>query len=316
MSDAFHILSPGPYLTIQDLGRFGYQKMGIPISGALDLFSFTIANHLVGNPPDSALFEITILGPHMQILSEMDIALTGAEMEISINGNPMERWTSIRVKPGDLVVIGQATGGCRGYLAVSGGIDVPRVMGSRSTYVGGKLGGFEGRPLAKGDIIRRRKKEPLNRPRYLSRSDIPRFPSEILLKAIPGPQDDFFDEGTAVFFNSSFLITPKADRMGYRLKGPLIPLKTGAPKSIISEPAMPGAVQIPADQQPIILLLEQTVGGYAKIATVITPDISKVAQAAPGDIIRFESISLERSHELFLENHDRIMSIIDTFTDS
>ncbi|MEW5908762.1 MAG: biotin-dependent carboxyltransferase family protein [Thermodesulfobacteriota bacterium] len=314
MRDAFRVVTPGPYLTVQDQGRFGYQKMGIPISGALDFFSFTVANHLVGNPLESALFEITILGPHLEVLSEMDVALTGAEMEMSVNSIPVERWSSIRVKSGDILTIGQARSGCRGYLAVSGGIEVSHVMGSRSTYVGGELGGYEGRPLKKGDLIRCGKKKVLDRPRHLSESAIPRYPQEILLKAIPGPQDDFFDEGSALFFTSPFLVTPKADRMGYRLKGPLIPLKSGVPKSIISEPAMPGAVQIPADQQPIILLLEQTVGGYAKIATVVTPDISKIAQATPGDTIRFESVSLEIAHELFREDHQRRLKIINTLS--
>ncbi|OGP62682.1 MAG: hypothetical protein A2V65_00055 [Deltaproteobacteria bacterium RBG_13_49_15] len=308
--DIFNVITPGPYLTVQDRGRFGYQKMGIPISGALDSHAFHLANALVGNPPDSAALEITILGPRLEILSETDIALTGAEMKMALNGNPAKCWESMRVRPGDILDIGQAKSGCRGYLAVGGGIDVPEIMGSRSTYAGGKLGGFQGRPLKKGDVIQNGRKNLLTRPRRLAYSDIPKYLTEVHIRAIPGPQDDFFDTGIRILFHSSFLVTAKADRMGYRLQGPLVSLKEGMPKSIISEPAVPGSIQIPADLQPIILLLEQTVGGYAKIATVISSDLSKIAQATPGDAIRFEPVSLEAAHMLHREEFHRLQTII------
>jgi biotin-dependent carboxylase-like uncharacterized protein len=247
----------------------------------------------------------------LAVLREVDLALTGAEMGFELNHDPIECWKTIRVKPGDVISIQQVKSGCRGYLAVSGGIDVPEVMGSRSTYVGGKLGGYKGRTLIKGDIIQSVDGSLLNKPRYLPESWIPRYSEEVLLHAIPGPQDDFFDEGMETFFQSEFSVTVKADRMGYRLQGPSIQLKEEMPKSIISEPTMPGGVQIPADRQPIILLAEQTVGGYAKIATVISPDLSRVAQAIPGNTVRFEQVSLESAHRLYHEQASRMKTIGD-----
>ncbi len=147
------ILAPGGYTTVQDRGRFGYQHMGIPVSGVLDQFASDMANLLVGNPDTSAVLEITVLGPSFEILDDMDIALTGAVMGISVNDQPKEQWRTISVKKGDVVTIGQIEKGCRSYLAVNGGICVPGIMGSFSTYVGGKIGGYKGRPIKKDDIL-------------------------------------------------------------------------------------------------------------------------------------------------------------------
>ncbi len=309
--DTFLVLTPGPYTTVQDKGRFGYQQIGVPISGAIDQFAFRVANFLVGNQEESAVLEITVVGPQLAFLREVDLALTGAEMGFELNHDPVECWKTVRVKPGDVISIQQVKSGCRGYLAVSGGIDVPEVMGSRSTYVGGKLGGYKGRTLKKGDIIQSLEGSLLNKPRYLPESWIPLYSEEVLLHAIPGPQDDFFDEGMETLFQSEFSVTDKADRMGYRLQGPSIQLKGKMPKSIISEPTMPGGVQIPADRQPIVLLAEQTVGGYAKIATVISPDLSRIAQAIPGNTVRFEQVSLESGHRLYHEQAYRMQTIAD-----
>jgi len=309
--DAFKVLTPGPYTTVQDAGRFGYQQSGIPVSGALDAFSYAVANALVNNPPDSAVLEITILGPRLLALTTLHVAFCGAAMELFINDTPVHPWETLRVLPGDTLSIGQARSGCRGYLAVGGGIDVLPVMGSRSTYVGGGLGGYEGRCLKADDVIRVGPAQPPSDVRRLPPEAIPIYPPEVTLRTIPGPQDDFFDEALRVLFHSDFMVTPKADRMGYRLQGPEIFLRKGRPPSIISEPTMPGGIQIPADRQPIILLVEQTVGGYAKIGTVITPDLSRVAQATPGDHIRFEPISLDEAHCLYREHLRRLNTLIE-----
>ncbi len=307
--EAFKVASPGPYTTVQDEGRFGFQHTGIPISGALDAFSFQAANLLAGNPPGLAVLEITILGPRLLALADLDIALCGAEMDLTVNDTPANRWETVRVKAGDLITIGQAKSGCRGYLAVGGGFDVPLVMDSRSTYVGGCLGGYEGRVLKPGDILPVGRKPQIEKILRFPADQIPDWPSEINLKVVLGPQDDFFDEALDVLFRSTYMLTPKADRMGCRLQGPPIAIKENRPQSIISEPTMPGGIQIPADLQPIILLVEQTVGGYAKIATVVTVDLSKVAQATPGDTFRFECVSLEEAHRLFREAFSRIQDI-------
>ncbi len=307
--DLFSILSPGAFTTVQDAGRFGYQQMGIPISGVLDAFAFRVANLLVGNPQDAAVLEITLTGPRLEILAEAELAITGADMGMTLNNQAVTGWKSIRTRPGDILDIQQVKSGCRAYLAVSGGIEVPTVMGSRSTYVGGNIGGYKGRPLKAGDVIQSGEAGLPGRTRQIPSDLIPAYPSEVLIRAIPGPQDDFFREGLEILFQSDFMVTVKADRMGYRLQGPRIKLREGMPKSIISEPSMPGGVQIPPDEQPIILLIEQTVGGYTKIVTVISTDLPKVAQATPGDTIRFEKVSLEQAHKLYQEQQKRLLDL-------
>jgi biotin-dependent carboxylase-like uncharacterized protein len=303
--DTFLVMAPGPFTTVQDRGRFGFQKMGVPVSGALDADAYHAANLLVGNPAGAAVLEATILGPHLAVMREADIALAGADMEAKLNFKPVPPWRSIRVGPGDFLSFQALKRGCRGYLAVTGGIEVPEVMGSRSTYVGGGLGGFSGRPLKKGDILRCGAGRLLDRPRAMPEEWIPENTGDIVLRAVPGPQEDFFSEGLEALFSSPFMVTAKADRMGYRLQGPPVVQAEGAPKSIISEPTVPGGIQIPADNQPIILLVEQTVGGYTKIATVISTDLPRLAQATPGDTVRFERVDLETAHTLYRERLQR-----------
>lgn len=299
--DTFQVLNPGPYTTLQDHGRFGWQHSGVPVSGVLDAYAFQIANLLVGNPDNCAVLEITVLGPQLEVLRESDIALTGAEMRAKINANTLPLWQTVRVKPGDKVHIQQVQSGCRAYLAVNGGFDAPLIMGSRSTYVEAKLGGYNGRTLKKGDILSAGKCSRLKVPRKLPQAHIPQYSEEITLRAIAGPQDDFFDQGLETLFQEEYTVTDKANRMGYRLQGAPIQVKADMPASIISEPTMPGGVQIPADNQPIILLVEQTVGGYTKIATVISSDLPKIAQAMPGVKVRFERVSLESAHRVYQE---------------
>lgn len=293
------VQSPGPFTTVQDLGRFGYQHMGVPVSGALDLFAARVGNHLVGNNTDAAVLEITFMGPSFEVRAVADIALTGAEMGMTLNGQPVANWASHRVNPGDVLGVGMIQKGCRAYLAVTGGFDVPPVMGSRSTYASGKVGGFDGRRLHAGDHLKCNPGKLLETPRHLPEESIPTYSPDIVLRAIQGPQENVFTESLDLFFSSVYEVTPDANRMGYRLGGPELHRDPAQPLSIVSEPSMPGNVQVPADGQPIILLVEQTVGGYAKIATVISSDIGRVAQAKPGDRIRFEQVSLERAHALF-----------------
>jgi len=314
MRELFAVQAPGAFTTVQDAGRFGYQSLGVPVSGALDPFAHGVANLLVGNPPDCACLEITILGPRLEVRTEADVVLTGAEMGFTLNGAAVARWRTVRVRPGDVLEIGQVRSGCRGYLAVTGGIGVPRVMGSRSTYVGGKLGGFQGRPLQVGDVLPGGDGEALGEPRELAPRWLPEYPGEVVLRALRGPQDDFFHEGLEVLFNSPYLVTAKADRMGYRLQGPAVPLREGRPRSIVSEPSMPGGVQIPPDEQPIVLFVEQTVGGYAKAATVISADLGRLAQATPGDTVRFAEVDLKAAHALYREEVKRMRSIAALWT--
>ncbi|MFO7462306.1 MAG: biotin-dependent carboxyltransferase family protein [Desulfatiglandales bacterium] len=297
--ETFRVRRPGPFTTVQDMGRFGYQHMGVPVSGALDPYAHTVANLLVGNEPDCATLEITFMGPDLEVLDTADIAVTGAAMGLTLNGQNVSQWTTLRVRKCDRVRFGQAAGGCRAYLAVTGGFDVPEVMGSRSTYVSGAIGGLSGRALQAGDILVRGPGRLIAKQRRLPRP--PLYPSEIHLRAIPGPQDGCFASSLNTFFSSLYTVTDKVNRMGYRLQGPVLDREPDAPKSIISEPSVHGNVQVPPDGQPIILMVEQTIGGYTKIGTVVTADLFRIAQARPGHRVRFHRVTLEAAHEHYRE---------------
>lgn len=309
MTDALRILKPGPYTTVQDAGRYGYQQFGIPPTGVLDQFAYRAANILLGNPESAAVLETTVIGPQLEVLSETDIAVTGAEAPIILNNAPQKGWCTFRARPGDILNIGPVKSGCRCYVAVTGGIDVPLVMGSRSCYVAARIGGYEGRALAKGDLLQRAEGRLLPQMRQVPALAIPRYAPEINLRALPGPQDDFFDEGMELFYRAGFTVSINANRMGYRLEGQEVLQKKEMPKSIISEPSLPGGVQIPPDGQPIILLVEQTVGGYTKIATVISADLPLVAQAKPGDTVRFSKVALEEAYAAARKQEEELLKL-------
>lgn len=305
--DTFLVHTPGPYTTVQDRGRFGYRHMGVPLSGSLDPLAHTAANLLVGNGSECAVLEITFFGPDLEVLDTADIAVTGAAMELTLNGSPVPQWKTLRVGRGDRLRFGSALKGCRSYLAVTGGFDVPLVMGSRSTFVSGRIGGVEGRPLRQGDVLPRGPGVPLGTPRRLPSP--PRYEREILLRAVPGPQDRYFSSSLHCFFSTRYRVTDKSNRMGCRLEGPAVNRDPGAPQSIISEPTFHGNVQVPADGQPIILMVEQTIGGYAMIATVVTADLFKAAQARPGDPLRFQRVTLDEAHDLYREWNDYLLAM-------
>lgn len=308
-NDLFRVLSPGPYTTVQDRGRFGYQQYGVPVTGALDQYAFEVANMLVGNPDNAAVLETTFRGPRLEVMGDALVAVTGAFLPILLNKTAVEGWAAFRVRSGDVLEIGQARAGCRAYLAVSGGIDVPVVLGSRSCHVGARLGGHEGRILAKGDVLAAGGEGCFPEERRLPAQYIPIHSRHVLLRAVPGPQDDFFDEGIATFYGSEYVVTPHADRMGYRLQGRRVVFREGLGRKVISETSLTGNVQIPPDGQPIILLVGQTAGGYAKIATVISSDIPRVAQARPGDGIHFQPVDLDTAHRIYRERREALEKI-------
>lgn len=313
--DAFRVISPGSFTTVQDRGRHSFIDRGVPPSGALDLFAYGIANLLVGNPAGSAVLEITMIGPALEVLGEADVAFAGADMAVTVNRQPVPMWQTVPVMKGDVIRIRQAKSGCRVYVAVTGGIAVPVVMGSRATCVKAKIGGLEGRILRKDDVLGRIPAERLATPRRLPAEFIPVYPSDIVLRAVAGPQEEAFRSGLETFFGSIYEVTPESDRMGYRLQGPPVHHDEGFPQSIISEPTVPGNVQLPADGQPIILLVEQTTGGYTKIATVISTDLSKIAQAVPGNRVRFQRVNLEEAHGFYREQA-RLLKDIETLLSS
>ncbi len=297
--DVFLILDPGVMSTVQDKGRYGYRKYGIPVSGALDAFSFMAANRLVGNDDEEPGLEMTFNGPTIKVLSDCVIALTGAQMALRVNGEARPAWACVQLRKSDVLQVGQAIRGIRGYLAVGGGICAEPVMGSASTFVAANIGGHNGRALVKGDILRVHETDRPFQPVILRPEFRPNPESRVRLRAIPGPQHGFFKDDGAAFFSTEYICGPKSDRMGIRLQGPKMEFRDSNRKTIISEPSLAGCVQLPPDGQPIILLVEQTMGGYAKIATVITPDLDLLAQLKPGDAAYFEKITIENAHSAY-----------------
>ena len=308
MSDLV-VVDPGLLTTVQDLGRPGYQRLGIPPSGPLDRGAFVVANRLVGNPDGAAGLELTLRGPRLEVRRECVAAVTGGDMGFAVNGQPAPGWTAVRLRPGDVVAFRMVTAGCRAYLAVAGGVDLPPVLGSRATYLRGRLGGLDGRPLQKGDglAVGALGGTPARlEGRAVPEARRPAYPTEVECRVVLGPQDDRFTaEGIAAFLGEAYEVTPQADRMGYRLKGPLIAHARG--HDIVSDGIPLGGIQVPGEGQPIVLLVDrQTTGGYTKIATVISVDIARLGQARPGHRVRFRRVSLDDAHAALGEERARL----------
>ena len=305
----FEVVEPGILTTIQDLGRFGFSQFGVPPSGALDTFSFRASNLLVGNGEEEACLETTLMGLKLMVLKEVVISITGGDLCPTLNGEPLAMWRTHLLVEGDVIRFKKVRTGCRAYLAVSGGFVVPKIMGSSSTYLSGKFGGVEGRKLNRGDILYSFDRSPsLNKLGLQFPVDWIFFPEkEISLRVIPGPQDRHFTQGGFQTFSSSpYHVTPQCDRMGVRLGGPRIERRPDVEESIISEGLIAGAIQVPGDGKPIIILTELVTGGYTKIATIISTDLPRVAQLKPGDHVRFIPISLEEAHNLLREQEERL----------
>jgi len=308
------VIKAGACTTIQDLGRIGYQKFGIPVAGVMDEFSASIANFLVGNKKEEAVLELTYLGPTLLFQEDMLISITGADVSPKINNIPAALWESITVKKGDTLSFGSVKSGVRAYIAFAGSIDVPVVNGSKSTLMKSKIGGFQGRMLQNGDELAVQVRENAQ-PKKLPTQYIPSYPHTNDIFVCLGPQDDYFTEqGIADFFHTEYHITANADRMGIRLDGAAIAHKEKA--DIISDAAVMGSIQVPADGKPIVLMADrQTTGGYTKIGTVIKEDIIKLAQMGPKDTIRFHHISLEdaqKKYHAFYQHLEKIRCSIQT----
>jgi biotin-dependent carboxylase-like uncharacterized protein len=296
---ALLVLTPGAMTTVQDLGRYGHLHTGIPQSGVLDQKAASAANALVGNPAEAAVLECTVVGPRFAVLKTVKMAIAGAEMGVTLNNHPINNWTAFTATAGDVLTFGQIQTGCRSYLSISGGFAVPMVMGSMSTYLAGKLGGINGRPLKKGDFLNHFEYRSAIKPVTIPPSERPYYSSVIRLRLLKGPQFDSFGANSRRLLNECYQVSSKADRYGCRLTGPSITTINGFGHTIISEPVVRGNIQVPPDGQPFILWGEQTVGSYAKIATVITPDLSMLAQAIPGDTICFKMVDLNTAHKLY-----------------
>jgi biotin-dependent carboxylase-like uncharacterized protein len=305
--DAIEVIDGGFFTTVQDLGRYGYQRYGVPVSGAMDLFALRVANLLVGNPQSAAALEITLAGPQLRFLADAVVVITGADLQPQIDDRPVPTWRPFAAPDGAVLSFGAARDGLRAYLGIAGGIDVPVVLGSRSTFVKGGIGGVEGRPLRSGDRVASsgRALEQMNG-RTFPQEHVPAYGHDHTVRVILGLQEEAFTaDGVATFLSAAYVVTPKSDRIGCRLAGPPVP-HTGSP-DIISDGNPFGAVQIAGDGLPIVLLADRgTTGGYTKLATVISVDLGRLAQALPGDRVSFRAVSLEEAHRA-IEAQERVL---------
>lgn len=314
------IRKSGMLTTVQDQGRIGYQKYGIVTSGAMDPLASRITNLLVGNQAGAAVLEMTLMGAEIAFQQDALIAFGGGDMPASIDDVPVHSYRSIYITKGSVLRFGNIKRGCRVYLAIAGGFDIPVVMDSYSTYLRAAIGGFDGRPLKKGDELSFgsfpiHAEKLFHELREQAHSDstfqevdwgisskfLPALPKSPVVQAFKGRQYSWFtQESGDTFFSEPFEITPQSDRMGYRLQGPRLELAES--KDLLSEAVTFGTIQVPSDGNPIILLADrQTTGGYAKIAQVATVDLPILAQLKPGDAIHFKEISYKESQALHME---------------
>ena len=317
------VMKPGLLTSIQDLGRFGYQKYGVIVSGGMDSYSLRLANLLVGNEEGEGVLEITLVGPTLLLEEDILLAITGGDLSPTINGQPIPRGRPILVKQGSVLKFGACQSGCRAYLAVRGGYNIPEVMGSKSTYIRAGIGGYQGRALLEGDILSVKALQrdlPLlvslskklgNRSFsftswYVENFYTPQKSQEYIIRAMPSSQFEFFTlDSREQFFRQAFRITTQSDRMGYRLAGPRLQLTE--PLEMISEAVALGTIQVPPEGNPIILLADrQTVGGYPKFAQVAGVDNAKLAQIKPGGTILFQEISLAEAEGLYLAKEEKM----------
>jgi antagonist of KipI len=304
------VVKRGLLSTVQDAGRPGYRASGLPAAGAMDRLALAAANVLAGNPPGAAALEVTLAGGAYRFEIPVLAALAGADLSATLDGAALPPWGAFRAPAGAVLAFGAPRSGVRAYLAVRGGLAVPAVLGSRATYTRAKVGGLEGRALAAGDRL------PLGRARGAAPAPATPAPEEVppcgggaTVRVLLGPQRDRFGEaGVAAFLATPWRVMPENDRMGYRLDGPAVPLVEGA--DVLTDPVLPGAVQIPGSGRPIVMMVDaQTTGGYAKIATVIGPDLRLVAQARSGDVLRFAACSQEEAVAALRAERDFIARI-------
>lgn len=324
------ILRPGQFTSIQDEGRYGYQRYSFGVCGVMDHTAYRLANLILGNPKGQSVLEFTLVGPKLITTEDIWVTVTGGDFPILLNEEEVPAYTAIEMKAGDTLDIKGVREGNYGYLAFSRRFDIKPVMGSDSTNVKSHIGGLKGQILKAGDQLsfrsgpdktaRKRSQDD-----YKGRTIRPRDRSLLnasepdLLRVILGPQKDAFTEdGIATFLGSEYVLSQHIDRMGYRMAGPAVEHKDGA--DILSDGTVFGVVQIPADGQPIVLMADrQTTGGYTKIATVITADLPALVQGKPGTAYRFQAVSVEKAQALLVEmqeNYNRLdeeISHKDTF---
>jgi antagonist of KipI len=285
------VVRPGMFTTVQDLGRTGWRASGVPVGGAADLFALRVANSLVGNPEGAAALEFTLVGPELHFTHDTVVAMGGADF------GAVPEWRPVKVEAGATLNFGQARNGCRGYLAIAGGVDVAPILGSRSTYTRAALGGFHGRILHEGDAIPIHAESRHIRDHWrIDERILPAYSASPTVRVVSGAHAAQF---SPAWSGLAFRTSSRSDRMGLRLTGE--PLARNTTEELLSLPVAPGTIQVPPDGQPIVLLSDaQTVGGYPQIAHVISVDLPLIAQLRPGDAVRFVPVSLGQAHELMV----------------
>lgn len=311
------IVSGGLLTTVQDLGRPRTQRQAVPVCGAMDTMGLRLANIVVGNEDGAAALEATLIGPALRFDGLALIAVGGADLSATVDSAPLARWRPALVPAGSVLRFGRPEAGCRAYVAIAGGIDVPPVFESRSTYVRAAFGGLAGRALRDGDRITFGEPSALARKIaaslhsetpgpsfaswYAGATLRPRYASEPTVRLIPGAHTESLDTTSrTALFSERFRVSASSDRMGYRLEG--LPLKLRERVEILSEGVTFGTMQLPPGGAPIVLMADgQTTGGYPRIGEVASVDLPLVAQLKPGDHVRFAAISLDDAQRLYLE---------------
>ncbi|WP_316840000.1 biotin-dependent carboxyltransferase family protein [Pedobacter gandavensis] len=310
------VIKAGMLTTVQDLGRTGYRKDGLTVSGAMDEDALRLGNLLLGNAAGEAGLECTLTGPEILFESDALIAITGADLSAKIDGLPAELWRPLLLTKGSVLTFGQAIAGCRTYLSVQGGFDLSPVLGSLSTYLPAGFGGFEGRALKKGDRIAFKLEVPhlpvaMN---WTLSKDLYTPTDKNIIRVMKGPEFELFGEKSlADLFISPFSISKAADRMGYRLEGPVLQLKTA--KEMLSSAVTFGTVQVTSEGSPIVLMADhQTTGGYPRILQVLRTDLGKLAQLHSGAQIQFELLSLKQAQTLLIAREQEINQLKQSLT--
>ena len=307
----FRVIKGGLLTTVQDLGRNGYQAQGFNVNGVMDRRAFRIANLLLDNPENEAVLECTLIGPTLEFTAPMIISITGGDFRPEINDEEVPMYTALYVAEGDVLKLGSARSGRSCYIAFSNYLKVPVVMGSRSTNLKCRIGGFKGRKLEDGDYIETRITRRIYLPTFLSRT-LPLKEYEenkATIRVILGPEEEVFSKkGIKSFLETEYTVGAEFDRMGMRLEGAYIESKRGS--DIISDGIALGSIQVPSHGKPIILLADrQTTGGYGKIATVISVDLPKLVQRRMDDKIRFLAITVEEAQRLLLQEERELQDM-------
>ncbi|CAA0101596.1 KipI antagonist [Halioglobus japonicus] len=288
------VLQAGVLSLLQDSGRYGQQRLGLSTGGPVDSVAFHYCNRLLQNPNGCTAIEISVGGLQLLLQTDTYICLTGADMPLSINGEDKNRWEVHRVNSGDILRVGFARSGCRAYLGVAQGFDIAHSFGSSATVVRESIGGLHGAPLQSGDQLPCATTSD-RKQLFLPAADWPRYQNTLTVRVVPGYQQSHFSRvEQRRFFGSAFNVSRQCDRMGYRLEGPPIDCEI---QGVLSEGICHGAIQIPPDGQPIVLLNDrQTIGGYPKIGTALSLDVARLSQLVPGSSVHFAPITLHTAH--------------------